>query len=239
MDLSNSVENEYLCLKLMEGFGLRAANVEMSSFGARKALVIERFDRLWTKGGRLIRLPQEDCAQALSVPPTQKYQNEGGPSIADIMGLLLGSDEPAQDRMEFFKANILFWLSGATDGHAKNFSLALLPGGRFRMTPFYDVLTVQPSVDDGQVQRKDFKLAMRFGKSNHYKVGDIIGRHIMETGVESGLSRKAIADIFENFHTSAQTAMDKTFSALPVGFPEVLVTSIRSAVLDRLRHLKP
>ena len=211
----------------------------MSSFGARKALVIERFDRLWTKGGRLIRLPQEDCAQALSVPPTQKYQNEGGPSIADIMGLLLGSDEPAQDRMEFFKANILFWLSGATDGHAKNFSLALLPGGRFRMTPFYDVLTVQPSVDDGQVQRKDFKLAMRFGKSNHYKVGDIIGRHIMETGVESGLSRKAIADIFENFHTSAQTAMDKTFSALPVGFPEVLVTSIRSAVLDRLRHLKP
>lgn len=239
MDLSNSVENEYLCLKLMEGFGLRAANVEMTSFGARKALVIERFDRLWTKDGRLIRLPQEDCAQALSVQPTQKYQNEGGPGIADIMGLLLGSDEPAQDRLDFFKANILFWLSGATDGHAKNFSLALLPGGRFRMTPFYDVLTVQPSVDDGQVQRKDFKLAMRFGKSDHYKVGDIIGRHIMETGVESGLSRKAIADLFGDIQASAEAAMDKTFAALPAGLPDVLVTSIQSAVLDRLRHLKP
>jgi serine/threonine-protein kinase HipA len=239
MDLSSSVENEYLCLKLMEGFGLRAANVEMASFGARKALVIERFDRLWTRDGRLIRLPQEDCAQALSVPPTQKYQNEGGPGIAEIMGLLLGSDEPAQDRLDFFKANILFWLSGATDGHAKNFSLALLPGGRFRMTPFYDVLTVQPSVDDGQVQRKDFKLAMRFGKSNHYKVGDIIGRHIMETGVQSGLSRKAVGTLFEDIHETAKAAMDKTFVALPAGFPEELGASIRSAVMDRLRHLKP
>ncbi len=239
MDLSNSVENEYLCLKLMEGFGLRAAKVEMASFGARKALVVERFDRLWTRDGRLIRLPQEDCAQALSVPPTQKYQNEGGPGISEIMGLLLGSDEPVQDRLDFFKANILFWLSGATDGHAKNFSLALLPGGRFRMTPFYDVLTVQPTLDANQLNRKDFKLAMRFGKSNHCKVGDIIGRHIMETGVESGLSRKAIADIFEDIQASAETAMDKTFAALPAGFPEVLVTSICSAVLDRLRHLKP
>ncbi len=239
MDLSNSVENEYLCLKLMEGFGLRAAQVEMASFGARKALVIERFDRLWTRDGRLIRLPQEDCAQALSVPPTRKYQNEGGPGIAEIMGLLLGSDEATQDRLDFFKANILFWLTGATDGHAKNFSLALMPGGRFRLTPLYDVLTVQPTLDANQLNKKDFKLAMRFGKSNHYKVGDIIGRHIMETGVQSGLSRKAIADLFEDIHASAKTAMDKTFAALPAGFPDVLVTSIRSAVQDRLRHLKP
>ncbi|MEP0722461.1 MAG: HipA domain-containing protein, partial [Marinomonas sp.] len=211
----------------------------MASFGARKALVVERFDRLWAKDGRLIRLPQEDCAQALSVPPTRKYQNEGGPGIAEIMGLLRGSDEATQDRLDFFKANILFWLSGATDGHAKNFSLALMPDGRFRLTPFYDVLTVQPTLDAHQLNRKDFKLAMRFGKSNHYKVGDIIGRHIMETGVESGLSRKAIADLFADIHASAESAMNNTFAALPVGFPEVLVTSIRSAVLDRLRHLKP
>lgn len=239
MDLSSSVENEYLCLKLMEGLGLRAAQVKMASFGARKALVVARFDRLWAKDGRLIRLPQEDCAQALSVPPTRKYQNEGGPGIAEIMWLLRGSDEASQDRLDFFKANILFWLTGATGGHAKNFSLALMLGGRFRLTPFYDVLTVQPTLDANQLNREDFKLAMRFGKSNHYKVGDIIGRHIMETGVESGLSRKAIADLFDDIQASAEAAMDKTFAALPAGFPDVLVTSIRSAVLDRLRHLKP
>ena len=154
MDLSNSVENEYLCLKLLGAFGLRVAKAEIVLFGGEKALVVERFDRRWAKDGRLIRLPQEDMCQALSVPSTRKYQSEGGPGIVDIMGQLLGSGEPAQDRADFFKANILFWLMGATDGHAKNFSIFLLPGGRYRLTPFYDVMTVQPTFSSGKIQRK-------------------------------------------------------------------------------------
>ena len=125
IDLSDSVENEYFCLKILEGFGLRVARTHMARFGDQKALVVTRFDRHWTADGRLIRLPQEDCCQALSVPPTRKYQNEGGPGIVEIMNLLRSSDNPTQDRLDFFKANILFWLMGATDGHAKNFSLGL------------------------------------------------------------------------------------------------------------------
>lgn len=237
MDLSHSVENEYLCLKLMERFGLRTAQTEIATFGERKALVIERFDRLWTSDGRLIRLPQEDCCQALSIPPTQKYQNEGGPGVVEIMDVLQASDEPVTDRVDFFKANILFWLMGATDGHAKNFSVALLPGGRFRMTPFYDVLTVQPTVDAFQLNRKDFRLAMRMGKSNHYKVGDVIGRHITETGLQSGLSREAIAEVFESIRAEAGTAMEETFGALPENFPAVLVDSLTKAIKDRLKLL--
>jgi len=54
MDLSDSVENEYLCLKLTEAFGLRAANVEMAQFGDKQALVVERFDRRWTSDGRVM-----------------------------------------------------------------------------------------------------------------------------------------------------------------------------------------
>lgn len=234
MDLSNSVENEYLCLKLMDGFGLRAANVEMAQFGDKKALVVERFDRRWTSDGRLIRLPQEDCCQALSVVPTQKYQNEGGPGIKAIMDLLLGSDEPAKDRYEFFKANVLFWLLGATDGHGKNFSVSILPRGRFRMTPLYDVLTVQPTVDARQIERKYFKLAMHFGKSNHYKVANIVGRHIVETGVQSGLSRDAINSLFEELQDTSEHNIEATFSRLPGNFPEELMASIDGALKARL-----
>lgn len=237
MDLSNSVENEYLCLKLMEGFGLRVAQTEIVQFGDQRALVIERFDRRWTKDGRLIRLPQEDCCQALSVPPTRKYQNEGGPGIVEIMDVLRGSDEPTQDRLDFFKANILFWLIGATDGHAKNFSLGLLPGGRFRMTPLYDVLTVQPTFDAKQISHRDFKLAMRVGKSNNYKVIDIIGRHIAETGLKSGLSRDAIAALFEEVRATANAAMDAVFAVLPDGFPAELTDSIAASVEERLKKL--
>jgi len=238
MDLTNSVENEYLCLKLLEGFGLRTAQTRMAQFADQKALVIERFDRRWTKDGRLIRLPQEDCCQALSTPPTRKYQSEGGPGIVEIMGLLRGSDEPAIDRNDFFKANILFWLIGATDGHAKNFSLGLLPGGRFRMTPLYDVLTVQPTVDAKAIARRDFRLAMRMGGSNHYRVHDIAGRHIMETGVEAGLSRDAVNEIFDEIAASAGEALETTFASLPKDFPAELPESIASGVGSRLSKLR-
>lgn len=237
MDLSDSVENEYVCLKLMDAFGLRAANVEMAQFGDKKALVVERFDRRWTSDGRLIRLPQEDCCQALSIVPTQKYQNEGGPGISDIMELLLGSDDPNKDRYDFFKANVLFWLLGATDGHGKNFSVSLLPGGRFRMTPLYDMLTVQPTVDARQIERKYFKLAMNFGNSNHYKVANIVGRHIVETGVQSGLSRAVLHGLFDELLETSQAIVEATFNQLPEGFPEALLSSIDGALKARLHLL--
>ena len=92
MDLTDSVENEHFCLRLMAAFGLPVARTEIATFADTKALVIERFDRLRARDGRLIRLPQEDCCQALSVPPTRKYQSEGGPGIVEICGLLQGSD---------------------------------------------------------------------------------------------------------------------------------------------------
>src|SRR5262249_28993679 len=159
-DLSNSVENEFYCLKLLSLFGLNTANAEIAEFGGRKVLVVERFDRRPTADGRLIRLPQEDCCQALSVPPAQKYQNEGGPGVVAIAELLKGSDAPFDDQRTLLKSQLLFWLIGAPDGHAKNFSVFLLPGGRFQLTPFYDVLTGQPSADAGEIRRNRFKLAM-------------------------------------------------------------------------------
>jgi serine/threonine-protein kinase HipA len=77
VDLTNSVENEYLCLKLVEALGARVANADIVDFAGRRVLVVERFDRQWTRDGRLPRLPQEDCCQALSVPPSRKYESEG------------------------------------------------------------------------------------------------------------------------------------------------------------------
>ena len=238
MDLSNSVENEYLCLKLLGAFELRVEKAEITMFGEKKALVVERFDRRWTKDGRLIRLPQEDMCQALSVPSTRKYQSEGGPSIVDIMGQLLGSSEPKQDRADFFKANILFWLLGATDGHAKNFSISLLPGGRYRLTPFYDVMTVQPTFSNGQLQRKDFRLAMRFGKSNHYRVEDIFGRHILETAQQAGLSKEIAMNLIEEVADNAKSAIDAVSEELPDTFPSELLTSISDGLLNKLSRLK-
>jgi serine/threonine-protein kinase HipA len=50
----------------MAAFGLPVNATEIKVFGKTKALVVERFDRKWTNDSRLLRIPQEDCCQALS-----------------------------------------------------------------------------------------------------------------------------------------------------------------------------
>ena len=140
IDLSHSVENEHLCLQLVRALGLPIAKSEIKDFADKRALEIERFDRKRTPDGRLLRIPQEDCCQALSVPPSRKYESHGGPGICDLVELLKGSDVPDEDQKKLFKAQVIG--SGSwrdRDGHAKNFSLRLAPGGRFRLTPIYDV----------------------------------------------------------------------------------------------------
>lgn len=237
MDLTDSIENEHFCLRLMAAFGLPVAHAEIATFADTKVLVIKRFDRLRARNGRLIRLPQEDCCQALCVPPTRKYQNEGGPGIVEICELLQGSDEPVRDRANFFKANVLFWLIGATDGHAKNFSIALMPGGRFTMTPLYDVLTVQPSLDAGQLQIKDMKLAMRAGKNRHYKVLEITGRHFVETGLAAGFSREQVMQIFKEIEVEAAGAFAKALAEMPADFPAAMFESVKRGFAQRVVRL--
>jgi serine/threonine-protein kinase HipA len=235
IDLSNSVENEYLCLKLLEALGVPVAAVEIADFGERRTLIVERFDRRWTKDGRLIRLPQEDCCQALSVPPTRKYQSDGGPGLREILELLKGSDTPDDDIATFLRANIIFWLLGATDGHAKNFSIFLTPGGRYRMTPLYDVLSAQPSLDAGQIQRKKFKLAMSVGKKRHYALNDIVPRHFVQTAEIAGIGSSMIRTLFADIAASALSQTSAVIDALPHGFPQDMTESIYNGVVHRVR----
>lgn len=237
IDLSNSVENEFYCLKLMEAFGLPVNPVEIQTFGKIKALVIQRFDRRWTKDGRLLRYPQEDCCQALSIPPTQKYQSDHGPGMVDILNLLKGSDRPTEDQTLFLKAQILFWLICATDGHAKNFSIFLRPGGRYALTPLYDILTAQPSLDAHQIKRKQMKLAMSVGKNNHYRIDEIYSRHFVQTAHQAGLSKILAHTTLEEISDTAQNALQKIENILPKGFPEEIHTSVSKVIKERLKRI--
>jgi serine/threonine-protein kinase HipA len=237
IDLSNSVENEYYCLQLMSAFGLPVNSVEIQVFGKTKALVIERFDRKWASDGRLLRLPQEDCCQALSVPPGRKYQNEGGPGMVDILSLLKGSDAPAEDQKTFLKTQILYWLIGATDGHAKNFSLFLGPGGRFNMTPLYDVLTAQPSLDARQIVKKQMKLAMSAGDKRHYTMDYIQGRHFVQTVKRAGLPEAIAQSALEEVANRAKAALKAVEKQLPAGFSEGTHASVQRGVIARLAKI--
>jgi serine/threonine-protein kinase HipA len=235
--LANSVENEFYCMKLMEALGFPTAPCQITTFGTRKALVVERFDRLWTRDGRLLRLPQEDCCQALSVRPTMKYQAHGGPGVLQIMNLLIGSSDPAADRLTFFRAQIAFWLLGATDGHAKNFSMFLRPGGTFQLTPLYDVLSAQPMVDTRQIGRNAFKLSMAVGNSGKYRLNEIHGRHFVETGKTCGLSPTQIGQTLDEMRQQIVTAIETVNTNLPGDFPPALVASIADEARNRADRL--
>ncbi|MGH6901534.1 MAG: type II toxin-antitoxin system HipA family toxin [Geminicoccaceae bacterium] len=237
IDLSQSVENEHFCMRLTAGFGLPAAHTNIQEFSGRRVLVVERFDRRWARDGRLLRLPQEDCCQALSIPPPQKYEPDGGPGIPRILELLKGSDEPEADRRTFFKAQIVVWLLGATDGHAKNFSVFLSPGGRFRLAPLYDVMSAQPNVDAGQLRQNRMRLAMAVGERRHYAIDGITPRHFFQTADRCGISSALAQAVFDELHETVPSALEQVAQSLPGDFPEAVLAAVADGVRRRLALL--
>jgi serine/threonine-protein kinase HipA len=236
-DLTQSVENEHLCMRIIDELDMPVASTEIRDFDGVRSLVVERFDRSWAKDGRLLRVPQEDCCQALSVPPTRKYQNQGGPGIADILEFLKGSDQPDVDQQLFMKAQIVFWLLAATDGHAKNFSVYLHSGGGFKLTPLYDVMSAQPLLDAHQLHRNEMKLAMSAGNSRHYRLHGIMPRHFLQSAAEAGMPAASVQASFEELANTVPDAIETVCARLPDDFPEELRDSIIAAALDRLRRI--
>lgn len=237
IDMSRSVENEHFCLSLVRALGMPAASTSIADFEGRRVLVIERFDRLWTRDGRLLRVPQEDCCQALSVPSSRKYQSDGGPGARAVAELLKGSDRPEEDRRLFFKALVVFWLLGATDGHAKNFSLRLAPGGRFRLTPLYDIMSAQHAAAARQIRLNQFKLAMSAGDNRHYVMGRIQPRHFLQDADATGIPRGTMEAVFAELVAAAPQAIDTARAAMPPDAPQALIDSIVAGFNERLRTL--
>lgn len=236
-DLSHSVENEHLCMRILAELGIPVANTRIYDFADQRALVIERFDRRWTNNGRLLRVPQEDCCQALSVPPTKKYQAHGGPGILALLELLKASDDPSDDQHIFLKSQIAFWLLAAVDGHAKNFSVFLHPYGGFQLAPIYDVMSAQHLYEKKQLRRKDLKLAMSVGDRNHYGVHDILPRHYQQTVDQAGLPESVLAAVLDEIVTDLPIAIEKASATLEADFPSELRDSIAEGALSRLKRI--
>lgn len=233
IDLSESCENEWLCLRIARAFGFPVANAELAVFGQKKVLVVERFDRRWSRDGWLLRLPQEDFCQALGVAPALKYESHGGPGIADAMKLLLGSRVATQDREIFFKTQILFWMLAAIDGHGKNFSLFIEPESSFRMTPLYDVMSAFPIFETGGIPLKKAKMAMALqGKNRQYHFSMIQPRHFISTAEHVGFSPKMAFDLMQEMAARTEDVIATVTAELPADFPQ----QISDAIFNGLSH---
>lgn len=241
LDLSESLENEWLCAQLLTEFGIAVAPCEVMTFGSANALVVTRFDRvLHSSRSYWLRLPQEDFCQATGVPSSLKYEADGGPGLTDIARVLRGSQSREEDLATLLRAQLLFWMLAATDGHAKNFSIRLLPQGRFRLTPLYDVLSAWPVTGGrpNQIHAKKLKLAMAVhGESKHYRVEEIARRHFNASARQCGLGadmEPIIADIL----TRTPGVIASVGARLPKSFPSKLFSSVTTGLQKAARKIE-
>lgn len=239
-DLTTSVENEWLCAKILNSYGIETAKSEMADFQDQHVLIVERFDRRLARSGeRWLRLPQEDLCQATGTPAGQKYEADGGPGISRINSLLLGSRTASADRRNFFKSQVVFWMLCAIDGHAKNFSVFIEPSGRYTLTPLYDVMSAYPILGTkaNQLAPQKAKMAMAaIGKNRHYNWERIQPRHWLSTAAACGLETNAREDIAAIVARTPKVLKDVS-GLLPEGFPASVADTIFNGIMDAARRL--
>jgi len=228
-DFSTSVENEWLCMNLLAEFGLPVARTEILTFGSQKVLSVERFDRqLHSSGDWIMRLPQEDFCQVMGVPSHLKYESDGGPGLADVAGVLKGSIQGEHDLTTLLTTQLLFWMLAAPDGHAKNFSIRVLPQGRYQLTQLYDVMSIWPVEGNGPNQFSMFKSKMAMavlGKNKHYLFKDIQRRHFNSMAGKC-FDRVDAEDVIGRVLAATPKAIEAMGSKLPQGFPDWIAESV-------------
>lgn len=177
--------NEYLCMKLAGLVGLPVAKAEMASADGVEYLLIERFDRQLNKGGKKLRIHQEDFCQALGIVSEMKYEAEGGPTLKGCFNLLRSiSSRPALDLQRLLDAVIFNFLIGNNDAHAKNFSILFTSKDNIGFAPLYDLLSTAyyPELSD--------KMAMKLG--GEYVADKIRLKHFEKLSDDTELAKPRV-----------------------------------------------
>jgi serine/threonine-protein kinase HipA len=240
-DMRASVENEWLCARILRAYGLPVADCDIGRFGSQKVLAVKRFDRqLHSSGKYWLRLVQEDFCQATATPSSMKYESDRGPGLLDLARILRGSVNRDADLACLIKAQILFWMLAATDGHAKNFSIRILSEGRFQLTPLYDVLSTWPVMGEGprRISWHNARLAMSVpGKSKHYLLKDIQRRHFNAMAVKCGIGESA-EPLIQDILAATPAVIASVQNDLPERFPQNVLDAILRGLRKSVQQLE-
>ncbi|KAI5913900.1 type II toxin-antitoxin system HipA family toxin [Thauera sp. 2A1] len=234
--VEDSVVNEGFCMTLAKALQLEPAKASVHAVLHRPFLLVERYDRVLDAQGRRQRLHQEDFCQALGVVPEMKYQNEGGPDLAQCFDLVRRATRPSAPQvLRLFDYVIFNALIGNHDAHAKNFSL-LYSGRTPVLAPLYDTLStaVYPTLTP--------KMAMKIGSK--YKFSEVEARHWEQFAESVGLAKAParrrileLANLLPDTARALQSAGEYGFAENEV--VESIVALIEQRCALTLRRLSP
>ncbi|HWH12312.1 MAG TPA: type II toxin-antitoxin system HipA family toxin [Solirubrobacteraceae bacterium] len=200
--LQDTVANEAYCLAVGRALGINAVEAEPRRVAGREFLLVRRYDRAGAPDATR-RVHQEDFCQALGIPAQRKYQDEGGPGLVDLFGLIRSAVAvPARAATELLGYVALSFLVGNHDAHGKNYSLLYLPrSSRAELAPAYDVLG---TVVYRKAQPMSRRMAMHIG--GEYRPAYVRRRHLDRLIDEAGLGGAAARRRLRALASEAPTA---------------------------------
>ncbi|HIB9765519.1 TPA: HipA N-terminal domain-containing protein [Escherichia coli] len=189
--------------------------------------------------GAVTLIPEDETVTC----PIMAWEKLTEARLEEVMAFLMGSSEALKDRYDFMKFQVFQWLIGATDGHAKNFSVFIQAGGSYRLTPFYDIISAFPvlggtgihgtGIHGTGIHISDLKLAMGLNASKGKKtaIDKIYPRHFLATAKVLKFPEVQMHEILSDFARMIPAALDNVKTSLPTDFPENVVTAVETNVL--------
>ncbi|TCJ23794.1 type II toxin-antitoxin system HipA family toxin [Microbacterium sp. PI-1] len=220
---------EFVTMRAARAMGVRTAKVELLEFDGIRAFVTTRYDRQVREDGSVRRFHQEDFCQALSVLPSRKYEQDGGPTMADMEALVSRESSPAywvRDGVALTQLFVFNLLTAGVDAHAKNHSL-LHVSGSTRLAPAYDLISAHGLWPEDRVWFKS-AAAVKYGKERPYR--QISGRNLARAadvlGVPRGMFFAMLKEMAEQVPDAFESAIAET--------PGEMVTDLLRAMPGRI-----
>lgn len=216
---------EFVTMRAARAVGVRTAKVEIQNFGGIRTFVTTRFDRRVSPEGIVTRVHQEDFCQALGVYPSRKYEQDGGPSMVDMVKLVDRASSPSylrQDRVQLADLFVFNLLVAGVDAHAKNHSM-LHVGQTTRLAPAYDLISAHGF---WSAERVAFQAsaAVKYGKGRKYR--EISGRNVARAADVLGMRRALMVRSIDEMAPRLEAAFDAAIAEVP-----------SDMVTDRLREM--
>jgi serine/threonine-protein kinase HipA len=216
----HTVENEAFCMRVARHLGMTVADIETITVNGRRLIVVSRYDRAIDPAGAVERIHQEDFCQATGLLPLKKYEEDSGPSLRKMAGILRTVDRNSLETL--LEATTLNVVIGNGDAHAKNFSLLHDRNGALRMAPLYDLLSTLMYGDD--------RLAMYI--DNVHRTNRVTFERLINEATTWGLSRRRVIEVVRTLLARVPDAVKRAANETPGTPAEVL--EIVSAQLDKL-----